>query len=796
MLQKSLEQLLEASELGYSNYLIEASVSELLYSFGDGEAALTFAEPFLENWLEPLVGATASAYAWIDCLSALRLGGELARAEALAIELDRILEGLLAAESESGERRDALLTAGIFVALADHQVQMALGLPDFSRDRLRVAQDRLDGLSESFNAVDRAIFAANIKEEECNLWALADRHERRARVAREAFAILSEEALGSDAEIRANVALADSPYSGLLEAIRVRLTMHQAVGDLVNAISAEGGGFDASVDAALAEMRQLTERPDLGVSSALRIWARIGREELRLGRLDAAKAASDKAAELLNSEAGEAAASPIAQLGVETLRARIGASLGAPRDERLEQLADLRSGLGTILEEWDQSDLREGGLGFLDFALRREVVVAAVGLTAELEGAEAAIQLLMEVQRRGSLDRTLGLETPSLADIRSALCTEGCGVLCFVPGLDDLLILAVDARETRVSSRPLSRSDWARVKRLREGLARPGLGPAPNADAVALGELLLGEPVSELVRSWNAVHVVGKDLLREVPFEVLNLDGEYFGLRMPISYLPSLPVGVALAERWNESGWAPPELIYGELDGRPVGLSDASLSDKQRRALEASLPNSAEIRPIATDTVSRIRDGGLSGLSFATVFAHGKLDLRRARPSGLWLGPGPEQILWCDDVSGIATAQVMILSACGAARTNARLGDGGVGSLGGALIEAGSLSVVLAGAEVPRDATVQLTAELQGKISGGEPVATALLAARRAVADQAEFEDPYHWANFLVFGVGHRALDQMPARTDLTPALIVLCGALLLALLWVLAKRRRRAIPR
>lgn len=795
VLQRSLAHLLEASELNYSNFLIEASVSELIYSFGDAQAAIAFAEPFIEGWLEPLIGVTGSAYAWIDCLGALRLEGELGRAEALAIELEGILEGLLEAETEPSERRDALLTAGIFVALADHQVQMALGLPDFSRDRLRTAQDRLDGLSGAFEPVDRAIFAANIKEEECNLWALADRHERRARVAREAFEILSESSLGSDAEIAANAALAESPYAGLLEAIRVRLSMHLAVGDLVNAISGEEGEIDSSVDAALSEMRQLTERPDLGVSSALRIWARIGREELRLGRLGAAKLASDRAAELLASEAGESGASPIAQLGVETLRARIGQAAGASRDERSEQLAGLKSGLWSILEEWDQSDLREGGLGFLDFALRREVVVASVGFTAELEGQAPAIELLMEVQKRGSLDRTLGLEAPSLEAIRSTLCTADSGVLCFVPGLDDLLIVALDASELRVLRRPLSRFDLARIKRLREGLARPGLGSKPDADAVELGKLLLGGEVSELLRNWSAVHIVGKDLLREVPFEVLDWGGEYFGLQMAISYLPSLPVGVALAERWSEAGWAPPELIFGELDGRTVGLSDARLSAEQRRALEASLPRAARVRPIAADTVSRVRSGGLAGVGFATVFAHGKLDLRRARPSGLWLGPAPEQILWCADVSHIDTAQVMILSACGAARTNARLGDGGVGSLGGALMEAGSLSVVLAGAEVPRDATVLLTAELQGRISEGEPIATALLEARRAVAHRGAFEDPYHWANFQVLGVGNRALASMadPAGR-ITPALVV-GGLALAAGLALLARRRRRAVP-
>lgn len=793
LLKGVLLSLMEEQDLEYAHYLLEASVSELLYSFGDAERALALAEPFAENWLGPLFEATGSSFVWIDCVNAHRLEGELTQAESLSARLEAAIESRLQSEIASESMRDAVLTSGLFAALADHQVQLSLGLPDFSRDRIRLAQSRLSELGDSVSSIDKAIFAANIAEELCNLWVLAERHDRRARVAGEAIEALGSAGLLTDSGGLDLAALQESAYAGLLEAVFVRLEMHRSNGWLLANV---GLGKDLDEDRYrfhMEELERISIQPGLSSDSLLRTLNRLARERLRAGDFEGARQAADSARSILEGSEDGSLVTLVARLAVLTLESSILEERGASREERGALLDELLEGLGQTLEAWSDSELREGGLGFMDFAVRREAVSAALEATAALRGEKAAFDLLMLIQSKSSLDRARGHAAPTLDDTREALCSDGSGVLSFVAGLDELTVMVLDSKGASFVRVPWGAQELEDVDALSGGLTQPGQ-PGRLADpAERLGRRLFGGELGRAISEWEHVYVVGRDLLRELPLGMVDWEGEPLGLQLPLTYLPSIPTGVALADAWRESGLGTPQLLLGELDGRSVGLSDSTLSPSQARALGRSVPAGADGTRVRAASLEQLESSLLTDAGFATVFAHGLLDLKRARPSGIWLGPGEADVLWCQDVAQLSVAQVMILSACGAARTNSRLGDGGVGSLGGAMLEAGALTVVLAGAEVPRDATVLLTTELQERLSAGEPPAYALLAAKRAVAARPEFRDPYHWANFHAIGIGHRSMPVWELDRGVLSVLPWIAAALIAFVVFFWFRRRADA---
>ncbi|MHC4378529.1 MAG: CHAT domain-containing protein [Planctomycetota bacterium] len=505
------------------------------------------------------------------------------------------------------------------------------------------------------------------------------------------------------------------------------------------------------------ELKRVAEEDDWVLEDRLRIFDRLAFEAVRRGDLERARTSLELADALLEED-GSKAGFTVTRLGLDALKSRLLRAEEAAPVTRLKQLERLTAGTEAVLRDWDDSDLRPVGLGFLDFQARRELLVATLIEMAELVDAEEAFELYFEAKRRGSLERRLGLVAPTLGQVRAALCGPDSGVLLLLRGQSELLIGVLDASTACFEILDFDDSDGAEINELRKRLLSPDPSRVRSLEeAQDLSRLVETAVVAERLREWSHVYVVGREFVRELPLGVLELDGQPLGLSKSIAYLPSTALGVALAESWIEAGLDVPQFWLGELDGSTVGLSDASLGEEAISTLRGSLPGQAQWLPFSHGAVEALMEADFSGASFATLFAHGRLDLARTRPAGLWIGPAASDTLWAEETAALRAAQVMVLSACGAARTNTRIGDGGIGSLGGALLEAGARSVVLASADVPRDGTVELTRHLQAHLAAGRPVAEALMLAKRELADSARFADPYQFANFHVLGVGHRA---------------------------------------
>lgn len=757
LLEKALRDLAAGGRVDLADMLIGYSLLSRIED--DPDLPLDLAWAVAPDLLPSCVRNSRSAYAWVELASGLTARGQLSDAESVtqsAIEALTSCLGDLGAE----ERLDAALRDQLFESLclmhsAAFQVQLALGLPDLARQELGRAREAHAALSEEYWPDERAALEADMASDECNLWVLADRHGRRRSSATKGLAALRDEGLVDDAGRVVEERAGQLQFEPKLRAAALRLRWHAALGEL---LEEREQGRELSPERREwfeGELTSLAKASGWVPEDRLRIYDRLAFEAALRGDVERAREILNAASEQLRASEIEGEFT-VTQIGLAALESRILRAEEASREARLEQLERLTAGTESMLQGWDQSELRPGGLGFLDFQARRELLIATLLETEELVGAEAAFELYFEAKRRGSLERRLGLSAPSVAEVRAALCGANGGVLMLLRGQSELLIGVLDASTAKFEALPFDDADGAKVNALRQSLLAPD--PARERslpEAVELSRLLQLDGVAQRLREWNHVYVIGREFVRELPLGALELDGDPLGLTKPVAYLPSAALGVALANQWSAADLGAPQFWLGELDGSSVGLSDASLEAEALADLRGSLPEDARWVPFAGDSVRALIEADLGEASFATLFAHGRLDLGRTRPAGLWIGPAANDTLWAKQAAALRAAQVMILSACGAARTNTRIGDGGIGSLGGAMLEAGARSVVLASADVPRDGTVELTRHLQAHLAAGAPVAEALMLAKRELADSPQFADPYQFANFHVLGIGH-----------------------------------------
>jgi CHAT domain-containing protein len=136
---------------------------------------------------------------------------------------------------------------------------------------------------------------------------------------------------------------------------------------------------------------------------------------------------------------------------------------------------------------------------------------------------------------------------------------------------------------------------------------------------------------------------------------------------------------------------------------------------------------------------------------------HGLYDPMRSRPAALLLSPGraDDGRLFGDAIEAeLPAPELVILSACGAARGPARLGDDGVTSLGGAFLSAGARCVILSRYDLELEATLLLTRHLFARLDGGDSPAEALRAARAELSADPRFAHPFFHAGVQAVGLG------------------------------------------
>ncbi|HVS17565.1 MAG TPA: CHAT domain-containing protein, partial [Planctomycetota bacterium] len=246
------------------------------------------------------------------------------------------------------------------------------------------------------------------------------------------------------------------------------------------------------------------------------------------------------------------------------LRARAALGLAGQGATEVRDLAqrldEVREAWGSARVGWADVPTRDGGVGYLLLSRRQGLVEALLGLTLRLEGsqrgAESAFEWLVEAQSLSTLARRLDAPATTFAAARRTLLGERRGLLAWVPLRNRSFLLAADRTRAQLFALAPSHELEGACEGLLDALdARlqqrsAGSDGELNAAAGLASAALLPPEVREFMEGWDEVYLCGLDDLGLVPFELLQDGaGATQGTRRSLARLPSIPVGLVLAER-------------------------------------------------------------------------------------------------------------------------------------------------------------------------------------------------------------------------------------------------------
>jgi hypothetical protein len=424
------------------------------------------------------------------------------------------------------------------------------------------------------------------------------------------------------------------------------------------------------------------------------------------------------------------------------------------RDHVLEAYDDL-------LAAWSSNPPRPGGLGFLQWQVRRTRVISAA-VDADLvsspgePGKRAAVERLFQVQTMGSSARGLDLQPCSLDEVRTDLLAPGEGCLVFLPAPDVSHLFTFDGATLEHHALP-------EVDVLQPLLEddRVNQGDAGEKAARKLRDALLPGGVRSWIEAHDALTLVGFELLPGLHVEELppwktqpaETSPPEIGARFAVASLPSVPFLLHLARR-AQARKEPAEGLVLAVNADPHGaakLEPFTFGDEEMRAL--SKPFREHARCITG--ASRADLAGLSQERHAIVhvLCHGAWDHGKEVGAALILASkGGADFVHADELPPL-DVDVLVLTACGADRGPLRIGDDLAATLGGQALAKGASCVLVGDGRVEVAAALKMGEALIRELAAGASPAEAL---RRATA---EMPEQAKQARYRVLGLGHTPLD-------------------------------------
>jgi tetratricopeptide (TPR) repeat protein len=473
-----------------------------------------------------------------------------------------------------------------------------------------------------------------------------------------------------------------------------------------------------------------------------------------------------------------------ARLGASTVlpgeiaaeRGALAIAMGQRGPELDDERRELIDAFDVMLARWASIPLQPDGVGFTNYVDRRALLTELIRVEFardERAGPELALAHVLRAESHGSLARTFGARLPEVASARERLCGPRRGLLVYVPGPQGGVVFAVD-RE-RIVVEALEMNDrWRESQRaLTRLLAVPpdrDRDPARRQLRYAalverLSQVFFPESVAERLANWDEVTLVGLDMLGYLPFECLLLDGEEFGLAKALSYAPSVVLAMHMSERKAATD-APPRFGIRVLAAPrdPLGAAaryqwaPIAWDGGRESELREIWNGEARIDSGENATWAALRADAGAELAVLEVLAHGFFDPERLPPVGIALAPSREHAgyVYASDVAQLASAPIVVLAVCGAARGPLRSGDEATGHLGGAVLRSGASVVLLATLDLEQSGTEALLDELyRGLAREGDSVASALRRARVELARSERTNDPYYRNLLHCVGLGH-----------------------------------------
>ncbi|HED65343.1 MAG TPA: CHAT domain-containing protein [Planctomycetes bacterium] len=514
-----------------------------------------------------------------------------------------------------------------------------------------------------------------------------------------------------------------------------------------------GGDADASP----ALLRRALDAPSL--PAMIRGLALLEQADLELERGANAEAgeALRSFRELASLEGGERWPLQRARSGI--LAARLGLAVGecdVPSAAR-DALVAYRQ----FLDTWKGED--EGaGVGILAFPPRRRLLADVLDLCLTAWPGEKGVRVAMEESLRarsvGSLAGDLGASPPGVSELRSDLLCDGDVLLVLMPTARATHAFALTKTELAHARLPSMEDLDPAIESLWRDLGRrPVSTDAPDPpSAGALADLLFPPKLAALILPARRLLVVGNDLLRRIPLDVLPLPGVGpLGLRRQVVTLPSSAVALALVRREGRTTRGVVALIAAGGKGDPARFSRPS-QDRIEAAFADEGVNWLEGDRARLSSIAELRDRRA-----LLVFAHGLRDRRRALSQGLrlargaWLGDGelfPGELDSLTRSRTFSAPPLVLLASCDAAGGEVRLGAEDSGHLGASFLRAGARTVLLSAVPLQAEATSRLCAGVLEGVHQGLAVSEALRRARVELRSDPRFHHPHYWGTWIAWG--------------------------------------------
>lgn len=438
-----------------------------------------------------------------------------------------------------------------------------------------------------------------------------------------------------------------------------------------------------------------------------------------------------------------------------------------------------------LTAEVTQLPQRAGGVGFLHYAFRRDVLAQRLALRLALDpsasGVEGALESLLDAREAlhpgAGTARNGGSSAPdvTLRAVRDqALVSDRHGVLIYLLGGGSSHVFAVDRDEVvhaelrgtdalhemarRVAAAIGRGLDLARAKGPEAALEQQRRSVSRDIEdaAAAAAAAVLPESIRAVMADWDRLSVMGSELLPQLPFECLPFDEDLLGERFAVDHWPGAAFALARAAATpssNGAGAGPPRLALFGAVRRPG----------DRNGLESGhvAPWLADFDEPIVRLEQHCRLGELTELAAMDVLvllAHGRRRPDLVRPLVLEFADGE---LACTDVARLPAPRCAVLAACNSALGPNRFGAPLRADLGGAFLEHGAQCVVASPFALRLAPTMRILGVALPLLAKGIDPADALQHARCELAEAKDAEgalDRWTSAPLAVFGYGHRAL--------------------------------------
>ncbi len=448
---------------------------------------------------------------------------------------------------------------------------------------------------------------------------------------------------------------------------------------------------------------------------------------------------------------------------------------------------------------------------------RIETALAIAGESRDdSESGRPAYEILADLGTLGELHREFDAPEPTLAAVRARLLgADGAlggngGIALYLPASDRTHVVLVDGKKITHHRLP-SRDAIERARKAFNSFHSrvPPAGTVPSETRLekhaalsrAFSALLLPDEVQDRIASWDTLTLVGLDLLRNFPVSELRFsDGKTLGSRTPISILPSLSVGLFLADRRAARGALTREhavfiaapTLAPLTESRFPQASAITMSESEARARVAAYKKSSvRIGPLAT--WAETKRSITAETAVLQVLLHGARDSENLGNTAL-LFAGDPGVIGSNLIEGLSAPPCVLATACGSGAGAPRLGDPGSADLVGSFLRSGADAVVVSLGDLSYRATLDASTILHEEIARGATPAAALRALHIAGAEL----DPAHRSSLIVFGLGHHpviARGNPGAATVGVPSYTWVGGVLLL--LWIASRflRKPRRVP-